>query len=69
LDQIIGESVYKGFSNQTQDFIDLIQEKYDKNADNKMESYINFFKKLAIAVICLTIKVCSLMEILQRIKS
>ncbi len=48
--QIIGESVYKGFSNQTQDFIDLIQEKYDNNADNKMESYINFFKKLAIAV-------------------
>ena len=48
--QITGESVYKGFSNQTQDFIDLIQEKYDKNADNKMESYINFFKKLAIAI-------------------
>ena len=45
-----GESVYKGFSNQTQDFIDLTQKKYDNNADNKMESYINFFKKLAIAV-------------------
>ena len=48
--QITGESVYKGFSNQTQDFIDLIQEKYEDNADTKMESYINFFKKLAIAV-------------------
>ena len=33
--QIIGESVYKGFSNQTQDFIDLIHEKYDSNANKK----------------------------------
>jgi len=48
--QITGESVYKGFSNQTQDFIDLIQKKYENNADNKMKSYINFFKKLAIAI-------------------
>ncbi len=48
--QIIEESVYKGGLNQTHDFMDLVQEKYQGLAHDKMDSYINFFKKLAIAV-------------------
>jgi len=48
--QITNESVYKGGLNQTQEFINLVYEKYGDKADNKMESYINFFKNLAIAV-------------------
>jgi len=48
--QIIGESVYKGGLNQTRTFENLVYEKYGDKADTKMESYINFFKKLAIAV-------------------
>ena len=48
--QITGESVYKGGLNQTQEFIRSGLKKYGDQADEKMDSYINFFKKLAIAV-------------------
>ncbi len=48
--QITGESVYKAGFNQTFDFTNLVHEKYGDSADNKMESYLNFFKNLAIAV-------------------
>jgi serine/threonine-protein phosphatase PP1 catalytic subunit len=48
--QIIGESVYKCGLNQTRTFENLVNKKYGIEADHKMDSYIDLFKKLAIAV-------------------
>jgi Icc-related predicted phosphoesterase len=48
--QIIDESVYKGGLNQTRDFQNLIYNKYEDQADKKLESYKKFFKTLAIAI-------------------
>ncbi len=48
--QITDESVYKGYFNQTQQFEDLVYQKYGNNADNQIIQYKKFFNKLAIAV-------------------
>ena len=48
--QILDESIYKCGLNQTQDFKDIINEKYEDITDRKLESYKKFFKTLAIAV-------------------
>lgn len=48
--QIIDESVYKFGLNQTQEFEDLVYQKYGNSADRRMIEYKKFFKNLAVAV-------------------
>jgi Icc-related predicted phosphoesterase len=48
--QLTNTSVFKMGSNQTYDFIDLVEEEYKDLADEKMDSYYELFKKLALAV-------------------
>lgn len=48
--QLTGTSVYKAGYNQSYDFLELLSEKYGSRADDKLQSYKELFKNLAIAV-------------------
>jgi serine/threonine-protein phosphatase PP1 catalytic subunit len=48
--QLTGTSIFKAGYNQNYDFLNLVELKYGYLADDKLHSYFNLFRKLAIAV-------------------
>jgi Icc-related predicted phosphoesterase len=49
--QLTGTSIFKAGYNQNYDFLNLVELKYGYLADDKLHSYFDLFRKLAIAVI------------------
>jgi len=48
--QLTGTSVYKAGYNQNFQYLNLLEEEYGEHADDKLHTYNDLFKKLAIAV-------------------